>query len=132
MCITGFICRIVPEDMQIFLWNNIKKMGAEYPDDAWRTVTCTAIAKRWTGSPSAAVFSAPKADSGLLDLHYKDLVDLDKQLTALQTAAGAAGAIVTSTLVKIEDQATDLVKTAEEYADPEISIANPREEIRCV
>ena len=57
---------------------------------------------------------------------------MDKQLFTLQDGFGAVGAIVTHTLVRIEDQCIELAKTAQEYADPNEKIDNPREESRFV
>ena len=66
----------------------------------------------WLGASQAVAFSAPKPDPGLVDLHFQDQKDLEKQLVAAQKTTGAAGAVSTKILERIEGQYCKAFKTS--------------------
>ena len=84
------------------MWTRVLKLDPAYGPEAWRTTTNKGILKKWTSHPSAAPFTAPKPDSGLVPLAFQDQKDLEKQLAALQLSAGGMGAVSTRFLGLIE------------------------------
>ena len=78
------------------------KLSTAFNDEDWRKFSTNALVKRWSGSAQAVAFSAPKPDPGLVDLHFQDQKDMEKQLISAQKAAGAIGAVSTKMLESIE------------------------------
>ena len=96
----------MPSEFQLVMWARVLKLDPEYGPDAWKTSTIKGILRKWTSHPSAAPFTAPKPDNGLVPLSFQDQKSLDKQLAALQLSAGGMGAVVTRILGLIEGKIT--------------------------
>ena len=94
--------QFVPSQLNIQLWETVTKLSSAFNDEDWRKFSTNALVKRWSGSAQAVAFSAPKPDPGLVDLHFQDQKDMEKQLISAQKAAGAIGAVSTKMLESIE------------------------------
>ena len=92
----------MPSELQLEMWSRVLKLDPSYGDTAWKTTSVSGLLKKWTSHPAASDFTAPKPDSGLIPLHFQDQKDLEKQLVALQNAAGGVGAVATRALGLIE------------------------------
>ena len=88
------------------------KLSADFNDDEWRKFSTNSLVKKWSGASQDVAFSAPKPDPGLVDLHFQDQKDLEKQLVAAQKTTGAAGAVSTKILERIEGQYCKAFKTS--------------------
>ena len=72
--------RYVPDETQIFVWNQARKVGSEFLQDDWKSVTQTSLVKSYNTHPEAVMFSAPLADAEVPDLKYKEKQNLEKQV----------------------------------------------------
>ena len=102
--------RFQPSDIQLEMWARVLKRDPGYGPQAWRTNTNKGAIKKWTSHPSAAPFTAPKPDSGLVPLVFQDQKDLEKQLSDLQLSAGGMGAVSTRFLGLIKGKLGDHLK----------------------
>ena len=75
--------RFVPEQMQVFVWSQARKVGTDFTADEWRTINQSALVKSYNSHPEAVMFSAPAADAEVPDLKYKDKKDLEKQVNMI-------------------------------------------------
>ena len=94
--------QFVPSELNLQLWDRVTKLSAGYNDEDWRKFSTNSTIKKWSGGSQAMVFSSQKPDPGLVDLHFQDQKDLEKQLVAAQKAAGAIGAVTTKMLEAME------------------------------
>ena len=118
-----------PSKHQVDLWSRVVKLDeARFGEAAWRKLKIGSIVTKWTSHPSAAPFSAPRADSNLVPLKFADQRALEKQMIALQTAVGSMGAITSKIIGLMEDKARVLEETAQQYKDGAVIIETPREE----
>lgn len=96
--------------MQLQMWSRVLKLDPAYGPEAWRSTTNKGALKKWTSHPSAAPFTAPKADSGLVPLNFQDQKDLEKSLSSLQLSAGGMRAVATRFLGLIQGKLDGYLK----------------------
>ena len=94
--------QFIPTDLNKKVWNRVTKLSSYFNDEEWRKFSTNSLVKKWSVASQAVAFSAPKPDPGLVDLHFQDQKDLEKQLVAAQKTTGAAGAVSTKILERIE------------------------------
>ena len=72
--------RYVPEETQIFVWNQARRVGSEFLQEDWKSVAQSSLVKSYNSHPEAIMFSAPLADAEVPDLKYKEKQNLEKQV----------------------------------------------------
>ncbi len=119
----------VPEQKHIDLWNSARNMDPtnNHKED-WSKPIAVKVRKFLTSHPSAKPFLGPSPDDDVPDLRYNNKKLLEKQLSTLHSSIGAGAAALTDLLSSTELVIENLQKTAADYSNPEVQVADPREE----
>jgi len=120
--------RIIPDEMELFLWEQGRKTGSDFGPLDWKSLKVGQIVKIYNSHVAAEVFCAQEADPESPDLHFKDKREMEKSLKSFQNATGAVASAATHLLTKVQDECDNLLQTAKDYRDPNVSIEDPRNE----
>eukprot|EP00092_Neocalanus_flemingeri_P021070 GFUD01022828.1.p1 GENE.GFUD01022828.1~~GFUD01022828.1.p1 ORF type:complete len:460 (-),score=104.28 GFUD01022828.1:158-1537(-) len=121
--------RVVPDETQIFVWKQARKVGSDFVQDDWRNVSQASLVKSYNSHPEAIMFSAPLADAEVPDLKFKDKKDLEKQMKSVQSGCGASAAAATKSLAMLQEECDKLNDTAKDFRNPDVVITDSRGEM---
>ena len=122
----------VPGPFQLMLWDKVLKHKPVWGKNAWLSLKVSHILKKWTGHPSASMFTAPDPDPELEAPTFPDQVSLEVKLTSLMNSVGGLGAIATRVIACYEERGDQLKETAAKFRDGSIAVENPREEAAAI